>query len=182
MSRGHVVPWVMSVVRGRLRIAVTAEDGHETFFRWQLPGEIVGLASAVSDLPFPVNAVAFDDCETVHVSRETFLTLMQSDVRVAAASARLLARHAYDLIRLATLRTEQTLAVRVLGVLQHLASLNGRPQGAAAWTLAVSQQDIAGAVGASRQRVNAELRALEQAGLIKLGYRHVVVFGPAGPA
>jgi DNA-binding GntR family transcriptional regulator len=46
--------------------------------------------------------------------------------------------------------------------------------------LSVSQRDIAGAVGASRQRVNAELRALEQAGHIQLGYNRILVIGPLG--
>lgn len=177
LSRGHVVPWVMTILRGRLRITAAAEEGHEVFFRWQLPGEIVGLASAVSGLPFPVDAVAFDDCETLEVSSDALLALMQADAQVACAAARLLARHAYDLIHLATIRTEQTLTARVLGVLRHLALLNGRPQNAASWKLAISQQDIASAVGASRPRVNAELSALERAGLIELGYRHVVVLG-----
>ena len=57
------------------------------------------------------------------------------------------------------------------------ATVNGSPHGPAAWSLSVSQRDIAGAVGASRQRVNAELRALEQAGHIQLGYNRILVIG-----
>lgn len=176
LAKDRVVPWVMTILRGRLRIAASAE-GQEVFFRWQMPGETVGLASAVSDLPLPVDVIAFDDCETLHVDREALLKLMRSDADVACAAARQVAVHAYDLVHHLTARTEQTLTARVLGVLRHLALLNGAPAGASAWTLALSQQDIASAAGASRQRVNVELRTLERAGLIKLGYRHVVVLG-----
>jgi CRP/FNR family cyclic AMP-dependent transcriptional regulator len=176
LAKGRIVPWVMSILRGRLRIAASVEV-QEVFVRWQMPGETVGLVSAVSDLPLPVDVIAFDDCETLHVDREVLLQLMRSDANVACAAARHVAVHAYDLVHHLAARTEQTLTARVLGVLRHLAVLNGSPAGASAWTLAVSQQEIASAAGASRQRVNVELRTLERAGLIKLGYRHVVVYG-----
>jgi CRP-like cAMP-binding protein len=174
---GRIVPWVLTILRGRLRMAATLDDGHDVFFRWHARGETAGLISAVSDLPLPVDAVAFDDCETLHVEREMLLDMMRADGNVALAVARLVARHAYDTVNLVRMRTESSLNARVLGVLRHLALVNGAPHGPAAWTLSVSQRDIAGAVGASRQRVNAELRALEQAGHIQLGYNRVIVVG-----
>lgn len=177
LPHGHVVPWVQVVLRGRLRVTSPAEPGHEVFFRWQQPGEIVGLASAVSGRPLPVDIVAFDDCVTLQVERDALLELLRSDVRVAMAAAQLLAGYAYDLIELVNVRTEATLTHRVLGVLRHLAVLNGQPEGPGTWSLAISQQDIAAAVGASRQRVNAELRALEREGLIELGYRRLRIHG-----
>jgi len=180
LSRGHVVPSVQVVLRGRLRITVPSEPGHEIFFRWQQPGEIVGLTSAVSGRPFPVDAVAFGGCETLQVERDVLLASLAADARLALAAARLLAHYAYDLIDLVAARTEQTLTARVLGVLRHLAQVNGRPDGPGAWVLVVSQADLAAAVGASRQRVNAELRTLEREGLIELGYRQMRVRGIPG--
>lgn len=176
LAKGHVVPCLLTILTGRLRIA-TSVDCQEVFLRWQMPGEIVGLASAVSNMPLPVDIVAHDDCETLQIEREMLLKLMRSDAGVACAAARQLAVHAYDLIHHLTARTEQSLTARVLGVLRHLALLNGSRAGPSSWTLAVSQEEIASAVGASRQRVNAELRTLERSGRIRLGYRHVVVLG-----
>lgn len=177
LGRGHVVPCVHMVVRGRLRITSAAEPGHEVFFRWQGPGEIVGLASAVSGRVLPVDIVAFDSCETLQIDRDVLQQLLRSDVRVAMAAAELLAGYAYDMIELVTIRTEATLVNRVLGVLRHLAVLNGTPEGPGTWSLAIAQTDLAAAVGASRQRVNAELRTLEREGLIELGYRRLKVHG-----
>jgi len=174
---GRVVPWVMVLTHGRLRMAATVEDGREVFFRWHVSGEAAGLVSAVSDLPLPVDAVAFDDCETLHVEREVLLDMMRADGNVALAITRLIAQHLYDTVHLVRMRTESSLNLRVLGVLRHLALVNGTSHGPAAWSLSVSQTDIASAVGASRQRVNAELRALEQDGHIQLGYNRVIVVG-----
>lgn len=181
LPMGRVVPWVMTLIRGRLRMAATLEDGRDVFFRWHRPGEVAGLISAVSDLPFPVDAVAFDDCETLHVDREMLLTVMRADGNLALGVTRLVAQHAYEIVDLVRMRTESTLNARVLGVLRHLALVNGSPHGPGAWALSVSQRDIAGAVGASRQRINAELRALEHAGHIQLGYNRIVVIGTAWP-
>lgn len=177
LSHGQVVPWVQIVLRGRLRIISAADPDHEVFFRWQQPGEIVGLASAVSGRPLPVDVIAFDDCETLQIERDVLVALLRSDVQVAMTAAELLAGYAYDLIELVIIRTEQTLTHRVLGVLRHLALLNGQPIKPGSWALAISQADLAAAVGASRQRVNAELRTLEKEGLIELGYRRLVVHG-----
>ena len=172
-----MVPCVHLVLRGRLRITAAAAAEHEVFFRWQQPGELVGLTSAVSGRLFPVDAVTFDDCETLQVDRDVLLNVLRSDAVAALAAAETLAHHAYDLIELVTVRTEQTLTARVLGVLRHLAQINGEAEGPGCYGLAISQADIAAAVGASRQRVNAELRTLEREGLIELGYRRVHVYG-----
>lgn len=177
LRKGQSVPRLAVIVRGKVRIAATFDDGHEVFFQWQMPGELLGLVSAVAGLPPPLDAVAYDDCETLEVERDVLMRMMEHDSHVAMTAARLVSRHTYDLVNLVAARTGHTLAARVLGVLKHLALLNGQPLGETARTLAVSQNDVAIAVGASRQRVNAELRALESLGHIQLSYRKVTVFG-----
>lgn len=175
LPMGRVVPWVLSVQRGKVRMAATLEDGRDVFFRWHAPGEVAGLISAISDLPLPVDAVAFEHCETLHVEREVLLDLMRADGEVALAVTRLIARHTYDVVNLVCKSHEASLNVRVLGMLHHLAGVNGTREPTGVLTLPVSQQDIAAALGASRQRVNAELKALERAGHIRLGYNRVTL-------
>ena len=178
----RVVPWILTVVRGMLRMAATLEDGRDVFFRWHGPGEMAGMISAVSDLPIPVDAVAFERCETLHVEREVLLDMMLRDGGVALAVARLNARHTYDTVNLMRMTHESSLSARVLGVLRHLAVVNGTREAAGAMSIPVSQSDIAAALGASRQRVNTELKALERAGHIRLGYNRVILFEPATAA
>jgi CRP-like cAMP-binding protein len=45
--------------------------------------------------------------------------------------------------------------------------------------LRVSQSDLAQAAMASRQRVNQQLRHFQDKGLIRLGYRNIVLLRPA---
>ena len=175
MSYGNVVSGVLGITHGRLRITATTNDGNEVFFRWYLPGEVAGLLSAVDRLPSPVDAIAVDDFEALEVDREVLIATMRADAAMGAAVSRILARHAWDVCNLVTARTAHVLTERVFGVVSHLARVNGTRREDGAWELAISQKDIAEAVGASRQRVNLELRALEESGRICLGYGHVVL-------
>src|SRR5262249_45705025 len=122
---------------------------------------------------------AHDRCETLHVEREVLIDIMLRDGGVALAVARLNARHTYDTVNLVRMNHESSLNARVLGVLRHLAVVNGAREAPGAMSVPVSQRDVAAALGASRQRVNAELKALEQAGHIRLGYNRVILFEPA---
>ena len=72
------------------------------------------------------------------------------------------------------IRAEETLSARVWATLQRIAAENGKPVGSSV-VLHISQGDLAHAVGASRQKVNAELRELQSKGKIRLGYRWIEI-------
>lgn len=180
--RGDRVARLHLLLRGRMRIAMTAADGGELFIRWSLPGEFVGIVSVVTQRPFPVDAVAFDHCESLTYEWDALKALLETDVQAVFVVARIVGQHTADMTNLIVARTAQTLTARVLAVLEHLAVVHAVPQPGGERALAVSQSDIAHAVGASRQAVNAALRDLEKKGQIRLGYRLVVLQRPAGGA
>ena len=172
--RGERVTRLYLLLRGRIRIAMTAADGEELFIRWSLPGEFVGIVSVVTQRPFPVDAVAFDHCEALTFEWEALKALLETDVESVFVIARIIGQHTSDMTNLLVARTAHTLSARVLAVLEHLAIINAVPQANGERVLPVSQTDVAHAVGASRQAVNEALRSLEKSGHIRLGYRSVV--------
>lgn len=169
----------MAIVAGRVRTGATSYEGSEVFFRWYRPGEVIGLVSAIGPLPYPAKAVAFDDCETRFVPRDTLVTLMHEDSAMAIAVARVLARHSWDLCHLIESRTPNSLTERVLAALTHFGRVNGSARDDGSVQVRLSQRDIAEAIGASRSRVNVELKQLVSRGLIRLGYGHIVLLRPA---
>lgn len=175
LEENRIVPGVMGILRGRARTGASSfrEVGAELFFRWYGPGEVIGLVSAVGPLPYPARAVASDDCETMVVPRDTLLRLMHEDVEMALAVARVLARHSWDLCHLIESRSPHSLTDRVLAALTHFGGINGSTREDGSIRLTLSQRDLAEAIGASRSRVNIELRKLAGRGLIRLGYGQV---------
>lgn len=163
------------LLKGRLRLAATTSEGEEVLFRWFIRGEFVGMASAIGELPFLVDALAVGECATAHFERAHFLRILKSDAEAVMVAARQISQSAFDMTQLVIARSESTLTARVYSVLLRLARHNAtiRPTGEA--TLAVSQNDLALAVGASRARVNIELHKLETLGRIRLGYKHIVM-------
>ena len=88
--------------------------------------------------------------------------------------AAIVSAFASELAELFVTFTAGSLDRRIVGVLHRLAA--HEPTGGPEETrLEVSQQDIAHAVGASRQRVSIELRKLEKDGWIRIGYKYLIV-------
>ncbi len=178
LRRGARVSQLYLLLRGRIRIAMTAADGEELFIRWSLPGEFVGIVSVVTQRPFPVDAVAFEHCEALSFEWDALKAVLETDVQAVFVVARIVGQHTADMTNLLVARTAHTLSARVLAILEHLAVVNAVPQANGERVLSVSQTDVAHAVGASRQAVNEALRGLEKTGHIRLGYRAIVFPAP----
>ena len=174
LRRGDRVSHLYLLLRGRMRIAMTAADGEELVIRLSVPGVFVGIVSVVTQRPFPVDAVAFEHCEALSFEWDALKALLETDVQAVFVVARIVGQHTADMTNLIVARTAHTLSARVLAVLEHLAVVNAVPQANGERVLPVSQTDVAQAVGASRQAVNEALRGLEKTGHIRLGYRSVV--------
>ena len=68
-------------------------------------------------------------------------------------------------------RSQLRLDDRLLTALQHFAQRNGEPLPEGRVRLLMTQEDLARAVDASRQRVNQALKRLQTQGMVELGYR-----------
>jgi CRP/FNR family cyclic AMP-dependent transcriptional regulator len=176
---GAVVPSVALLLEGRLRFAATSQEGDEVLFRWFIRGEFIGMASALGDLPFAVDALAVGDCCTAHFERLQFLRILQSNAEAALTAARQISQSAFDMTQLVIARSEPTLTARVYAVLLRLARHNATVRSSGEVALAVSQNDLALAVSASRARVNIELHKLATMGRLRLGYKHIIMLNLA---
>lgn len=177
--QGGVIPRsVLLIQSGRLRFAGTSREGDEVLFRWFVPGEFVALASVLGNFPFAVDAIAVGRCEAMYFERSQLLDFLRSDAEAALLMAGLISLRANELTHLVIALAGRSLISRVYSTLRRLALHSGVRDRDGGTVLTASQQDIASAVGASRQRVNIELRRLEVMGRIQLGYGHIVVTDP----
>ncbi|VTU20530.1 cAMP regulatory protein [Variovorax sp. SRS16] len=176
MLRGGVaVGSVFLLLNGRARLAGITQDGEEVLLRWFLPCEFVGLASLLGQLPFSVEATAFGDVEAVQIDALALRHHLETDPQGALFFAGIVSAFASEFVELFIHFATGRLETRILLVLRRLAAHESPTLESDGVRLQVSQQEIAHAVGASRQRVSVELGKLEAEGFIRLGYRHLVV-------
>jgi len=177
LSRGQSISVALLLLKGRMRVSVTTLDGEEQLLRWMLPGEISGLSSVFADTTYPADLVAAVPSQILQIERAKLLELIHQDASVAVDLLRILGLRINQLFDTLADQVMPTLEKRVWATLERIAKFNSVqvPEGV---QLRVSQADLAQAAMASRQRVNQQLRRFQDQGLIRLGYRNIVLLRP----
>jgi CRP-like cAMP-binding protein len=179
LRAGDDSPAVLLLLDGRLKLTAVTAAGDEVLFRWLAPGEMIGLTSVLGQVPLPTSAVADGEVQAFVLERQQLLRYLNSDAQAAMYFAGVASRHGAHLADLLVRLHGGSLCDRIVGVLSRIAGHEAVRNGGAV-KLRMTHLDIANAVGASRQRVSVELRKLEQTGVLRLGYRHVVFVTHAG--
>jgi len=174
LSRGQATSTALLLVKGRLRVSVTTQEGEEHLLRWMLPGEISGLSSVFAETTYPADLVAVGTTQVLHIERVRLFDLINRDPAVAVDLLRILGLRINHLLDTLADQSMHSLEQRVWATLERIAKYNSVtvPDGV---MLRVSQSDLAQAASASRQRVNQQLRHFQEQGLIRLGYRNIVL-------
>lgn len=162
--------WVM--LTGGLRVALATSDGGAVTIAVIGEGSYYPASSLVTGEVVESEAHAIGRAQAAVFDMSRVEREFAGDERVQQHKMQLIFRRfraAIELYRDAiTAPLPQRMARRLLT--QALAAGHG-----AEVELPVSQADLAAMLGASRSKVNAELRQLEQRGAVRLGYRKVVV-------
>ena len=148
------------VVRGRLAIAIANPiDNRETVVSLMEPGDLFGEMAMLDDGPRSAMARALEPSTVFSIPHDTVLTLFRQQPDLLWGVTRLLAH------RLRVM--DETLADSVfLDVTGRTAKrLLELSEGADEFMLPVTQEELAGMVGASRERVNKAI-----ASFIRLGW------------
>lgn len=174
ISRGQSTSAALLLVKGRLRVSVTTPEGEEQLLRWMLPGEISGLSSVFAETTYPADLVSVGTTQVLHIERTRLVDLISRDPLVAVDLLRILGLRINQLFDTLADQGMHSLEQRVWAALERIAKFNSVAV-ADGVMLRVSQSDLAQAASASRQRVNQQLRHFQAQGLIRLGYRNIVL-------
>ncbi|NDZ17002.1 hypothetical protein C7T35_27465 [Variovorax sp. WS11] len=175
LHNGLMANSVCLILSGQVRMVASTPEGDEVFLRWFGPGEFAGVASVLGRIPFPSDAIASGTVEAVQLDASEFRRHLATDPEGALAFAARVSHFAAELVALLAAFTSGSLEKRIVSLLRRLVAHQPAPLQGEGVRLTLSQQDIAYAIGASRQRVSMELQKLEKSGYIRLGYRHLVV-------
>jgi len=169
LSRGQPTSTALLLMKGRLRVSVTTPEGEEQLLRW-----ISGLSSVFAETTYPADLVSVGPSQVLHIERTRLIDLINRDPVVAVDLLRILGLRINQLFDTLADQGMHSLEQRVWAALERIAKFNSVkvPDGV---MLRVSQTDLAQAASASRQRVNQQLRHFQDQGLIRLGYRNIVL-------
>jgi len=164
---------------GQVRIVLLSPKGQEIILALLHPGDFFGELSLLDGRPRSATAVAAVPTVTLTLTRAVFLRVLERTPQMArqiilALSARL--RHTDVLLGDAVFLDVRARLTKRLGELARDQGEGTTPTGP--WTVQVTQQELAAMVGATRESVNKELRALEARGLIRGGRGRILLLRP----
>jgi CRP-like cAMP-binding protein len=180
-EEGAVSDHVVLINQGKVKISSVSSAGYEAVLAVRSAGEIVGEFSALDRGPRSASVIAIDDVDGVLVSGDRFRAFLRANPDAALT----LLSHVVARLREADRRRVEfgayDVAGRVARLLLELAGKYGSraPDGSGTTiTVALSQHDLAGATGSSREAVARVLRRLRESGAIVTERRRITLLRP----
>jgi len=167
---------VMAVLSGRVKISYFTPDGKEVVLAVRGAGDLLGELSAIDGETRSASATALDPVDAVVVRADQFNEFLASSPRTAMFMLRTVSRKLRDADRKRIEFAAQDSIGRVARRLVELADQYGEPcDEGIAIGLPLSQQELAGWTGSSREAVSKALQTLRARGWIETGRRQIVV-------
>ncbi len=155
------------VLSGIVRIYLTSDDGREATINLAEEGEVIGEMALLDGLPRSAGAAGLTDTRLLYIGRDPFLALVDTSSRLARQIILTLCER----LRATNAQVDQAifhdLRHRLLVLLHQIALIHGRVESdMAVVNLDLTQGTLAQMLGASREAVNKQLRALAKEGCI----------------
>ncbi|WP_431973274.1 Crp/Fnr family transcriptional regulator [Micromonospora haikouensis] len=176
-SEGDTTTHAVLIKEGQVKVVSSGPHGQEVVLATRGPGEVVGEMAPIDGRPRSATVVAVTPVEGSIVSAEAFNDFLDRHPRVMRFLLLQITQRLRDAdhrrVDLATL----TVGARVAATLLELAGLDPRnPEPGKAHPIPdISQVELAGYVGASREAVAKVLRDLRTRKIIKTGRRSIIV-------
>jgi CRP-like cAMP-binding protein len=155
-----------AVRRGQIRIATGTDAGRRLTLNLLGPGDVFGEVALLDGRPRTADATATEPTELFMVRRRDFLELLERQPQFAIRLIELLCQR----IRWMSERMEESVLFPLSHRLARRLIALGEDYGA---DVAVSQEELAVFVGATRESVNRQLQAWKKRGLVELGRSHI---------
>jgi CRP-like cAMP-binding protein len=166
--------WI--VLSGCLRVSTSSKEGEEFVYALLGAGSFFGLAYILVEGTIGVSARAYGATEVAAIDGERFVALLDHTPGLWRHVTALLCRRLS--IAMIAIRdiSSASLSQRIVRRLVGQAISRGADRAAGVRVeLRVTQSDLAVMLGASRSKVNVELKRLEAQGLIEVGYRVIAL-------
>jgi CRP-like cAMP-binding protein len=176
VHQGEIPGRVVVIERGYAKVTTTTEDGKEVVLAFRGPGDVVGELAALTGLPRTATVRAIEPIDAMAVPVGDFEAWFEHHPRVALE----LLKVVIERLREANRQQFEYAAYQTLGRialrLVELAERFGEPcDDGVRISLRISQEELAGWAGASREATSKALHDLREIGLIETERRRLTV-------
>ncbi|MCP5364043.1 MAG: Crp/Fnr family transcriptional regulator [Hyphomicrobiales bacterium] len=160
---------LMAVLSGRIRICSYSADGREVVLNVMNPGEVFGEIAMIDGGPRTADAFAMEKTELLILARREFMPFLERNPQISVKLLQVMCER----LRWTSSQVEDffflhlgpRLAKRLLYLATHQKSKTNVSETAA---IRFPQHLLASMIGTSREAVNKQLRAWQEAGLIDI--------------
>ncbi|MEX0851759.1 MAG: Crp/Fnr family transcriptional regulator [Bauldia sp.] len=165
------------VISGIVRIYLVSQDGREATINLAEAGEVIGEMALLDGLPRSASAAALTEAALIFIPRDAFLDLLDGSAKLARQIILTLCER----LRATNAQVDQAmfhdLRHRLLLLLRQIALIHGKVESdMAVVELDLTQGTLAQMLGASREAVNKQLRALAKEGCIAVQDHKIQIF------
>ncbi|HZX54961.1 MAG TPA: Crp/Fnr family transcriptional regulator, partial [Ilumatobacteraceae bacterium] len=176
MHQDEVPGRVIVIERGHVKVSVVSEDGKEVVLAFRGPGDLLGEVSALGGEPRSATVRAIEPVDAMAMTAPDFDALLEEKPRIALVILRVVIERLRvsdrQMFELAAYHTLGRIAKRLV----ELAECYGEPcDGGVRISLGISQEELAGWAGASREATSKALHDLRAMNLIDTERRHITV-------
>jgi len=176
LRHGDPASHVLLITEGWVKITITASSGYEAILAIRGSGDVFGEVAVLDGRTRSANVWALEETRAVLLTAERFVTALHERPAIAIA----LVVHVADRLRRADNRRLEQAAhsstERVAAFLLRLADQHGDlASDGVEIAVHLSQQEIAGVIGASREAVARALRLLRDRGVVVTRRRKLVI-------
>jgi CRP-like cAMP-binding protein len=173
---GAVSDRVLALDSGRVKVSTVTDEGKEVVLAFRGPGDLLGELSVIDGQPRSASAQAIEPVEALAVAAADFRSFLLAYPDIALMLLQTLSRRLRDSDRKRVEYGTHDTVGRVAARLLELAERYGEPAGAAVRIgLPLSQEELAGWIGASREAVSKALKTLRDAGWLVTERRRITI-------
>jgi CRP/FNR family transcriptional regulator, cyclic AMP receptor protein len=173
---GAPMPHLLIVATGQLEVSLTSPAGKRRVIGFLGPGQAFGLIPLMDQSSVIHDAAATEDGLVVRVPRQALLDAMQRSHLLTMGLVRQLCQRSrllYESLADQSLLPLRGRVARTLLSLTNAYGLLPNDDVETNYRLRMSQADLCDVLGVSRQSLNAELKKMERAGLLKMAYSQI---------
>jgi CRP-like cAMP-binding protein len=172
---------VYACLEGRVRVFLTTPSGRELLVGVKMPGDEFGELSALDERPRSASAAAIDPTVVAVLPAAQYVEVLSRAPHLSMSVCQSLSAELRRANHRLVTRNSNSATVRTGQMLVELASLMMRHDGESEmYEIPLTQNDLAGWIGATRESTARALARFRRAGLVRTGRGQIVVLDVLG--